>query len=550
MTTRPLAPPAALFWLTLLTVSTGVLARLYELDRMVVWHDEVFTVSRVLGYQQQPRTRFVFSGRVLTPADLMAYQRPAPGRGWTETLSALAEHPEHAPLYYLAARLATSVTPDPLLAVRGASAVLSLLLIPALFWLARELFGDNKTPWIAAALVACSPMQLIYAQEARQYALWAGVAAAASAAFLKASSRGRAADWGLYAGLVVLGLYSHLLFAVVVAAHGTYGLVLSRSDGRPIGEFLRPWSAAVGIAFLVFLPWIWVVIRGAARVSQYTGWMAISTPLTRSIENWGLSLVRVFVDFPGAGPLLLIGLLPLAWILGRFARTAPPRAALFLALLLGFLAMPVVIPDIVFGGSRSMHPRYLLPGFLAIELAVAYVLANAWESSSGVSVLRHRLDLSWSRLGGSTMGAMSGSKGARPGLLLLLALGLGSDLAILRADTWWSKNYSWQNRAIAQVVNSAERPLVLASDTGVALGELISLAYNLKEGVRIWGEPAPGQPPPLQGYTDIFALTPSRELRDRLASSYRLVPLLDSWQWYRAVPLSPTGTARSTPRSP
>jgi uncharacterized membrane protein len=550
VTTRLLSPPTTLVWLTLLTVAAGVLARLYDLDRMVVWHDEVFTVSRVFGYEQRPRTRFVFSGHLLAPAELMAYQRPAPDRGWKATLSALVEHPEHAPLYYLAARLATSVTPDPLLAVRGTSAVLSLLLIPALFWLARELFGDNQTPWIAAGLVACSPMQLIYAQEARQYALWACVAAAASAAFLKASRRRRTADWGLYAGLVVLGLYSHLLFAVVVAAHGTYGLLLSRSDGRPIGQFLRPWATAVGVGVLVFLPWVWVIVRGAERVSQYTRWMAISIPLSRSLENWGLSLVRVFVDFPSAGALLLIGLLPLAWILWWFARTAPPRAVLFLAFLLGFLAMPVALPDMVFGGSRSMHPRYLLPGFLAIDLAVAYVLAAAWESTSAGNRLRHAPSRLRFPLARDTTQARSGSRVAPAGLVLCLALGLGSDLLILRADTWWSKNYSSQNRAIAHVVNAADRPLVLASDTGVALGELISLAYYLKKGVRIWGEPAPGQPPPLQGYTDVFALTPSRELRDRLASSYQLVPLLGSWQWYRAVPLSAPGKAGSTPRSP
>jgi uncharacterized membrane protein len=234
----------------------------------------------------------------------------------------------------------------------------------------------------------------------------------------------------------------------------------------------------------------------------------------------------------------------------RFARTAPPRAVLFLALLIGFLAMPVALPDMLFGGSRSLHPRYLLPGFLALELAVAYVLAAAWESSSAGNPRRHTPGLPRARLAGEAVGPIRGTGLAIAGLGLLVALGLASDLLILRADTWWSKNYSGQNRAIAQVVNAAERPLILASDTGVALGELISLAYNLREGVRIWGEPAPGTTPPLQGYTDIFAVTPSQELWDRLAQGHRLVPLLDSWQWYQAVPLPGAGKAGGTSRAP
>ncbi|BCU08132.1 glycosyltransferase family 39 protein [Allochromatium tepidum] len=52
------------------------------------------------------------------------------------------------------------------------SCPLCVHLIPAVYWLTRELFGPGPAPWVAAALVACSPLQLLYAQEARQYALW------------------------------------------------------------------------------------------------------------------------------------------------------------------------------------------------------------------------------------------------------------------------------------------------------------------------------------------------------------------------------------------
>jgi uncharacterized membrane protein len=522
MSTRLPSPPTLLVALIVLAVLAGAFGRLYALDRMVVWHDEVFTAVRVFGYHQGETTGTVFSGRLLAPADLLAFQRPSANREWADTLTALEEHPEHSPLYYLLARLTAGFIDDPLMAIRGASATLSLLLIPAIFWLARELFREDKAAWVAAGLVACSPLHLLYAQEARQYALWAAITATASAAFLRAMRRQRTTDWGLYAGLVALGLYSHLLFALVVAGHALYGLLLTRREGRRLGAFLRPWAASAGVGVLLFSPWMWVLITGADRVERYTGWMARPISPLRIFENWGMHLVRTFVDWPAAGALLLLGLPPLGWLLWRFTRIAPREAVLFLTLLFGLFAGAVLLPDLVLGGSRSLHPRYLMPGFLAVELAVAYVLGRGWDSTSNRAWLM-----------------------ARSGLVLLLAFGVASQLMILRADTWWSKNYSSHNHMIARLVNATERPLVLASDGGVTVGEIISLAYDLKTGARVWGEPAPGRPFPTEGFTDIFALTPSRELRAGLLKDYTLVPLLETWQWYRAIPKSTAGDSQS-----
>jgi uncharacterized membrane protein len=502
--------PTLLLILVCLACTAGATARLWDLDRMVVWHDEVFTAVRVFGYAQEAFTRFVFSRRLLTPADLLAWQRPSADRDWHQTLAALAEHPEHGPLFYLAARLSAVLVSDPLQAIRGAAAILSLLLLPAMFWLALELFAERTTALIAAALAASSPMQLLYAQEAREYALWAALAAAASAAFLRACRGTRAMDWALYAALMALGLYSHLLFALVMAAHLAYRLLINLHEGRPLKVGLGPWSLAAAAAALLFSPWLWVMATGAERVHQFTGWMARPVPIGRTFENWGMHLVRLSVDWPGADALLLLGLLPLAWVLWRFAWMAPRHAALFLVLLFGLFAAVVLLPDLVFGGSRSLHPRYLMPGFLAVELAVAYVIATAWDSGSGAERLT-----------------------ARAGLAALLALGLASQVMILRADTWWSKNYSWQNHAIAKMINATERPLVLASASGVALGEITSLAYGLKASARIWGEAAGGAPVPAEGFTAVFALTPSEALRTGPLKDCVLTPLLESWQWYQ-----------------
>jgi uncharacterized membrane protein len=363
-------------------IAAGSFARFYEPQRMLVWHDEVFSLLRTFGFDEHRVRAEVFGGRDLRAQDLLVYQQPSPELGFGHTLSSLRNHPEHSPLFYLATRVSTPAFQAPIAGLRGTSAALSLLLIPAMFWLAWELFRDSAAAWISAALAACSPMHLLYAQEARQYALWTLLAAAASTALLRALRKGKVSDRTIYAILITLGLYTHLLFAVVLAAHGAYA-VLSlhpwRSEARVL---LRGWGTAVAAALLMFSPWIAVLLTRVNRVQEVTAWMDRPVSLQRLFEAWGINLVRVFVDLAVPETFLLLGLIPLAWTLWRFCARAPASARLFTCILFLSFAAVVLVSDLVQGGSRSLHPRYALPSFLAVELAVAYVLPIGWHASS------------------------------------------------------------------------------------------------------------------------------------------------------------------------
>lgn len=72
----------------------------------------------------------------------------------------------------------------------------------------------------------------------------------------------------------------------------------------------------------------------------------------------------------------------------------------------------------------------------------------------------------------------------------------------------------------------------------VALGEVISLAHDLDQRLVTRGESRSHEGVPTSGFSGIFLVTPSAQLRGLLAVDYRLVPMLDTWQWYRAVPKS------------
>lgn len=497
-----------------MVIFAGFLARLYEIDRMVVGHDEAFTMLRTFGFDGGHVGAEVFSGRDFTPDELLSFQRPSAGLGWGDTLASLLTHPEHSPLFYLVARFAVSAFQSPLYGVRGMSALLSLLLIPAVFWLAWELFKNSRAAWIAAALAACSPVHLLYAQEARQYALWTVLTAVASAVLLRAMRCGSAVNWVAYGAMITMGLYTHLLFGLLLAVHAAC-LVRSvyHHDRHKAMILARGWGMAVTVALLLFSPWVEVVIARVHRMEAVTAWMERPVPVAGLLEGWGTNLVRVFVDLPALGPILLLGLLPLTWVLWRFCLQAPASARLLVCLLFLVFAAAVLVPDLTRGGSRSLQPRYVLPSFLAAELAVAYMLAIGWDASSQARRIV-----------------------ARSALLVVLGAGVWSGWCILRADTWWSKNFSAQNREVANLVNGSARPLVIVTDSGIGLGEVISLAYDLDERVVIRGVPRSGGGGPTTGFSDIFLVTPSTELRADLSTEYDLTPILETWHWYRAVP--------------
>jgi len=507
--------PRLLVALALSLACLGAVARFWDLGRMVVWHDEVFSVARVLGYGAgEAQDALYNAGHVLRPKDLQRFQTADPSRTWADTWRALQGHPEHGPLYYLLARIGSGLTESAVVGLRGTSAALSLLLLPAMAWLARELFGRGPAPWIAVALAAVAPIHLLYAQEARQYAFWSVLVAASSAALLRALRRGGSSDWALYAGLVAVGLYTHLLMAVTIAIHALYGLWREHRHPTALRGFALRFAAAAGTALLLFLPWIIVMLHRFDEMRDYTGWMAAPARLDLLVFTWATDLARPFVDLPGL-PLAWLGVMPLLVVAVRHTAHYPERRLLWLLALVP-LAM-VALPDVFIGGRRSLESRYLMPSFLALELFCVGALSSAF--TDGGKLRRFATAL----------------------LALTVGAGLVSQGWILAADTWWTKSYSAKNGAFARRVNSAPHPLILASDGAVNVGELLSLSYWLQPHVRLLlqSHDAPIAIP--AGYTDLFALLPGKALRAQLETDYLVRPFDGTWQWYVLVPRPPVG---------
>src|SRR5204862_133940 len=109
-----------------------------------------------------------------------------------------------------------------------------------------------------------------YAQEAREYALWSLLTLVSSLALLYALRQPtRRRRWLTYCVALVLSLYTFVLTLFLIAAHAVIVALTARSRLRQVAV---PFSACVGVAALVFSPWLLVMYRHRAAISATNGW--------------------------------------------------------------------------------------------------------------------------------------------------------------------------------------------------------------------------------------------------------------------------------------
>lgn len=513
-------------WVLALAIGLGIVLRFGHLDRKVYWGDEVFSSFRVAGYTLADVTDRVFDNQPRTIAELQAqFQQPHPARTMIDTVRSLAQDdPQHPPLYYLLARwweqgAGRLGLPNTVGLRRWLAALLSLVAIPAAGGLAARLFASPLAGWIAAAIVAVSPFQVLYAQEVREYGLWSGLLALGGWLLARALQQNRPRDWlGWAIGLTLL-LYTHL-FSVVVA--GGYGLAalwwLWRSRaGRSAWIGLLVSSGAAGLAFL---PWAIATLQNLATISRTNGFTAQPLSLGVLLQNWWLNLARPFIDWEPTGQILanpiaaqgaiaLVALLVAVSGWHLISRASPLARSLLLGLM-GSQAVMLVLLDLSQGGFRSAIVRYLGPCYLGLQVMVAGYLAR----SNSADPKR----LSWVGIGA---------------LALVLVGSVGSSGAIAQSPTWWSKQGSYAIAEVAQAIQKQPAPWIAAQD---AMPRVFSLSYQLPPETVVQFLRM-GAVPTVPGDRDLILFRPNAALRQQMtAAGYSLDRLIQTGSIYPYLP--------------
>lgn len=403
--------------LALLVLATGL--RLYRLGDENFWIDEVLQV-RVAS---QPL------------ATIFANYHPAadPGRYQQAPLSLLITHlflsPSHAEW---SARLPS--------ALFGVAGVFSLYLV------GRGLFGP-PTALLAALLLAISPLDIWYSQEARWYALWALLTTLSYWALLRASRRGGLRAWIAYATLTVLNLYTFLLSFAVAGLQALSAWRLQRAGAAGRGFAVRL-AVTLSLLAAAVVP---VLAIAATYLTPHPaparpGTLA-ALPFTLFAYAMGFSLGPTIADLHNNAGMLSVA-------------AEHPIAAIVLLLALTLLAAGIALAWRTPGAGDLLLPWLGGPFVLAFALAL---LLN----------INYRVRYALVALPAFLLLIAAGITSLRSGLLRAAALA-----ALLTCSLWSLANYYWNPRydkehvadvlAYVRMTGIAGAPVVTVGEIGVA----------------------------------------------------------------------------------
>lgn len=445
---------SAKYWLKILFVTIlliGIFFRVVNLDKKPVWIDETHTFSVISGYADSEVVE-KFLGQ--TPVDVktfLKYQYPNPDKSLSDSFRKLYTD-VHPPLYFLIARTFVEWFGSSVKVLRSASAFLSILTLPALYWLCLELFQSSLVAQVATVLFCISPFQVLYAQEARPYSLFTLVILLSSASLLWAMRTKRTLPWFIYSLSVPLGLYSQFFFLFVLFGYFSYIFAV---ESFQFTKRLQSFLLATLAGFTAFLPWLITVLIHLSDFKEKSSWIVNHTlSILGALRLWSENISLSFVDpraseYFGFGRFGFYFLIPFIIILFGYSlyflciKTSKP-VYLFVLTLIASTALPLIAADLILGGNRQIWPRYLIPCFLGSQISVSYLLATrAFSLSPSYTNQKSRF---WLLITAT-----------------LVTAGIFFSSVIAQADTWWNKYSGGVTIQIAKLVNQAEDPLVIVN---------------------------------------------------------------------------------------
>ncbi|EAZ88169.1 glycosyltransferase family 39 protein [Crocosphaera chwakensis] len=503
-------------YLIVLIIIIGVFCRIINLDIKAYWYDETFTSLQLSGYSSEEVTNQILNGDEIGIEELQQYQNPQEDSQKTvvDTVKRIAiVEPQLTPLYFILLRFWTQCFGNSITVIRSLSVVFSLLTLPLMYWLAQELFQSRIISLMSVGLLSISPIHVLYAQEARPYSLYTLATLLSSVLFLRAIKLKSYQSWFLYAISVTFGLYSFFLTCLVYFSHGIYIIL---TEGLRLTKNLRRYVASMIFGIVAFIPWLYLVIQGKEGIQKT--FSADKMSMARYLIKWIRSLTLFFVDFdldPSSPKvylipfsfllLLIIGLIFYSFYFLYLNGDKISRTFIFSSFFVPLISLFVI--DLLLGTNRITVTRYLIPYFIGVHLAVAYLLVRKNFQIS----LQTGKQIFWRFI-----------------LVFVVSLGVISSTMIANAQVWWNKDPQNINHELATMINKSSQPLIVSD---VWFPNVISLSHLLDPKVKFQLVVEPDVPLIKEGYSDIFLYQPSENLKTQLSEDYQLEAVRKPLLW-------------------
>lgn len=367
----------------------GLWSRIANLDSTHPWHDETMSIMQLGGFTTGQFTQEI-ANHVVSAAEVRTrYLEGDGGQGVAGVLKAgQLDNREHMPLFsVLLYYWRNTLRSVPL---RYLPLLFGILQLPAMLWWIKELGANRLAGWLSVALLAASPIAIFYSQELREYSLFMFLTILASAALLRAERLDRLSSWCLYSIIMLVGLLCSLLSVTTLMAHTCFMLLRTNvrihSDGARLSATMIRFLGAAVAAVILFLPmFIWTIVMGPFLGLEI--WYGIGRlPMEWLSSLLLLNLTSIFYWMnkdPASVQNCLLGvffLINVVWACTVFsARKETPTFALVACSLVPLLFF-VVLPDVFFGGQRSLHVRFYIWILLNLLVLAAVGLSSFLSS--------------------------------------------------------------------------------------------------------------------------------------------------------------------------
>lgn len=316
----------------------------------------------------------------------------------------------HPPLYYTLLHFWIALGESEAV-VRGLSTLAGVLNIAVIAGLGAALF-DQRTGWMAALLLAVSPLHVWYSQEARMYAwvaLWTSLAVLMALWFLRHDRL----EAGLgYVLVATAGLYTHYYGIFAIGLANLFFLYLwlrRRLTLRQVGR----WILAQLAVLLLFAPWLPtfllpITVGGGGWVTLGQGKPSVAA-LAHTAVGYMVGTGRILysdllrrVGYALFVVLFIVGLLPRRATTETAAQHVPASDAVApvstrythneaLAFCLTYLVLPIGAAWTASQVFKPMYnPRYMLPFLIPFLLLVARGIMRvpwAWSRTALAAAL-------------------------------------------------------------------------------------------------------------------------------------------------------------------
>lgn len=473
--------------------------------------DEVRKLLRTSGFTDRQFIQLAYNAKPTAVEEILSqYQVPCRTCQPRPDLSALNNNLEHPPLYYTLLQ-SWLLGIGHLFNSKLFSTLIAIAAIPAIYWLAQEIFNQSLVSLLSATLFTTSPYLFVISQHVSQYSLWSLLICLSTASFARATKNNSKRCFAFYTLVNFLGLYTHLFFILLILAQGCY-LVFRRS-----WRLFQTYGFSLLFAIASFMPWALRILSHREKFEETSGiadeGVKTISSIFASFLNGTTFVVQTFWknsnisllsnDFAGNQLVICVSVFTIATLTYYFysTRSAQNQCLLILAGLYGTM-LPLMLVGTLLGHGLAYKVRYYLPAVIFLIIGISFCIMQQLQHQNqrrrvfGLALLSVVLLSSCASTSNLFVKVLS-NKSSGP------QLGPAYELA-------------------ASVINEVERPLVISDEEYV---KVLMFSHRLKHSAELLLLPSAIDIKSLiqskitnyqNSYSEIFIFNPSTELSESL----------------------------------